>query len=84
MSALTSGLERQGLVERTTAEADGRGVFFNPTKKGLETFSRAERLLAERFNDVLGDARGTLKALDTSSIEAALDAQVDRDFGTPP
>jgi len=84
MSALTAGLERQGLAERSTAAADGRGVFFSTTQKGLDTLYAAERLLAERFEEVLGDAQATLEALDTEAIEQALDRQVDRDFGTPP
>jgi DNA-binding MarR family transcriptional regulator len=84
MSALTAGLERQGLAERSTSAVDGRGVFFSTTQKGLDTLYAAERLLAERFTEVLGDAQATLEALDTEAIERALDRQVDRDFGTPP
>ena len=81
MSALTTGLERLGHFERRTAEADGRGVYFKLTKQGRATLDAAERLLAERFDEVLGDALPSLRALDTEAIEAALDRQADRDFG---
>jgi DNA-binding MarR family transcriptional regulator len=80
MSALTTGLERQGWIERQAATEDGRGVSFVATDSGRERFETAEQLLRGRFADVLGDATDALIALDTETLEAALDQQVERDF----
>ncbi len=83
MSALTSGLERQGWIERGTAPADGRGVSFVASDAGRARFAEAERLLRDRFAAVLGDATDALLAIDTVTIEAALDRQVEQDFPNP-
>jgi DNA-binding MarR family transcriptional regulator len=80
MSALTTGLEKQGWIERRVASGDARGVTFVATGSGRAQFAAAERLLAERFTAVLGDATAALLALDTAAIEAALDVQAERDF----
>ncbi len=80
MSALTTGLERQGWAERRTTTDDGRGVAFVATVDGRAQFERAEELLRRRFAEVLGDATGALLALDTDVLEAALDHQVEQDF----
>jgi DNA-binding MarR family transcriptional regulator len=80
MSALTSGLERQGWAERRPATEDGRGVAFVATPAGREQFERAEDVLRDRFIEVLGEATDALWALDTDALEAALDFQVERDF----
>ena len=82
MSALTTGLERQGWIEREAAPADGRGVSFVATDEGRRQFARAEDVLRRRFASVLGDATGALQALDTGALEAALDHQAERDFPT--
>lgn len=82
MSALTTGLERQGWIEREAAPADGRGVSFVATDEGRRQFARAEDVLRRRFASVLGDATGALRALDTTALEAALDHQAERDFPT--
>jgi len=81
MSALTAGLERQGLAERHDDEADGRGVHFVMTSKGQQVFDEVEHLLVERFRQVLGTTEESLRNLDTIVLEAALDQQLDRDFG---
>jgi len=80
MSALTTGLERQGWVERQVTTEDGRGVAFVATAAGRRQFERAEDLLRRRFATVLGAATDALAALDTEALEAALDHQVERDF----
>ncbi len=82
MSALTTGLERQGWIEREAAPADGRGVSFAATEAGRLQFAEAEELLRRRFSSVLGDATEALRALDTEALEAALDHQAERDFPT--
>jgi len=82
MSALTTGLERQGWIERETSPTDGRGVSFVATVAGREQFARAEELLRRRFAAVLGDATDALKELDTDALEAALDQQAEQDFPT--
>jgi len=80
MSALTTGLERSGWVERRATSDDGRGVVFVATDAGRGQFERAEDLLRRRFAEVLGDATDALQALDTTALEAALDHQAERDF----
>ncbi|MET0666820.1 MAG: MarR family transcriptional regulator [Acidimicrobiales bacterium] len=80
MSALTTGLEKQGWIERRTATEDGRGVAFVATDTGRERFQAAEHRLSEHFAAVLGDATEALLGLDTATIEDALDRQVERDF----
>ncbi|MET1040840.1 MAG: MarR family transcriptional regulator [Acidimicrobiales bacterium] len=80
MSALTTGLERQGWIGRQAATDDGRGVTFVATDTGRERFQAAEHLLSEHFAAVLGDATEALLGLDTATIEDALDQQVERDF----
>lgn len=80
MSALTTGLERQGWIRREAAAADGRGVSFVATDAGRAQFERAEDLLRQRFAAVLGDATEALLALDTDALEAALDHQAEQDF----
>lgn len=82
MSALTTGLERQGWIEREASPADRRGVSFVATDAGREQFARAEELLRGRFGTVLGDATVALQALDTDALEAALDQQAEQDFPT--
>ena len=83
MSALTTGLEKQELIERSDAESDGRGVYFCASRKGLAALADVERLLVQRFNEILGTAGESLGALDSPAIGAALDRQADRDFGPP-
>ncbi|MGW4030058.1 MarR family winged helix-turn-helix transcriptional regulator [Streptomyces sp. NPDC004838] len=84
VSALTNGMVRSGLIERSDTAGDGRGVVFSITDHGVETLRRAEALLVGRIREVLGesgDAVSALSALRVEAIEAALDAQVDKDFG---
>ncbi|WP_329014175.1 MarR family winged helix-turn-helix transcriptional regulator [Streptomyces sp. NBC_00690] len=84
VSALTNGMVRAGLIERSDAARDGRGVLFSITQHGVDTLRGAEDLLVERIKDVLGetgDALGAFRALRVDEIEAALDAQADKDFG---
>ena len=76
ISALTTGLERAGLLERSHIEADGRAVYFITSKKGKDLLARAESLLVKRFAEALGTATSAveiLSALDAESISAALD-----------
>lgn len=81
ISSLTTGLERMGLFERSTAESDGRGVYFVASERGLEALHHVERLLVQRFVEILGPAMQSLSELDVAAIETALDQQVERDFG---
>jgi DNA-binding MarR family transcriptional regulator len=84
VSALTNGMVRAGLIERSDTAGDGRGVVFSITRHGVDTLRAAETLLVERIKDVLGttgDALAALGALRVEEIEAALDAQADKDFG---
>jgi DNA-binding MarR family transcriptional regulator len=81
MSALTSGLERMGLLERHDDEVDGRGVHFVTTEQGRQVFAEVEDRLVERFRAVLGPAEQALRELDTVALETALERQTDRDFG---
>lgn len=74
ISALTTGLERAGLLERSHIEADGRAVYFITSKKGKDLFAKA--LLVRRFSEALGTAAcavETLSAADAELISAALD-----------
>jgi len=82
MSALTTGMLKAGLLERNDAEGDGRGVEFGATKHGLDVLASLEDRLVERFAEVLGPAAASLTSLDGAAIEAALDREVDREFGT--
>lgn len=81
VTSLMNGLARSGLIARESAHDDGRGVRFVVTPLGAERLRHADALLIERFTDTLGDARVALEALSTMPLEAALDAQADRDFG---
>ncbi|GII92470.1 MarR family winged helix-turn-helix transcriptional regulator [Sinosporangium siamense] len=81
ISALTSGMVRDGLIERSGLASDGRGVVFDVTDQGLEMLRNAEHLLIERFEHVLGDATSALEVLDSLALEDALDQQADKDFG---
>ncbi|TPW15250.1 MAG: hypothetical protein FD127_898, partial [Acidimicrobiaceae bacterium] len=53
------------------------------SRKGLAALADVERLLVQRFNEILGTAGESLGALDSPAIGAALDRQADRDFGPP-
>jgi DNA-binding MarR family transcriptional regulator len=81
MSALTTGMLKAGLLERNDAEGDGRGVEFGATRHGLDVLAALEDRLVARFVEVLGPAAASLKTLDVEAIEAALDREVDREFG---
>lgn len=81
ISALTNGMVKAGLIERSGSAADGRGVIFSATSDGRKILSKVERLLIERFENVLGDAKDALMLLHGDALEAALDTQADKDFG---
>ncbi|MFI6287185.1 MarR family winged helix-turn-helix transcriptional regulator [Streptomyces sp. NPDC051018] len=84
VSALTNGMVRAGLIERSDTAGDGRGVLFSITEHGEGSLRRAEVLLVERITEVLGESSGALsalRALQVEAIEEALDDQADRDFG---
>lgn len=81
LTSLMKGMERSGLIAREIVDDDGRGVLFVVTPLGAERLRHAELLLIERFTDTLRDARAALEALNTAPLDAALDAQADRDFG---
>ena len=52
LSTLIAALDKQGLVQRTSVNADRRGVRLELTKKGLATIARVE----ERFGEIFDDA----------------------------
>ena len=81
VTSLTNGMVKAGLIAREASPEDGRGVVFVITPLGEERLRTAERMLVERFAAVLGDAAPALAALQTAPLQAALDAQADRDFG---
>ena len=81
VSSLTNGMVKAGLIARESSPDDGRGVVFVITDFGLERLRTAERMLVDRFREVLGDAGVALEQLDTGPLHAALDEQVERDFG---
>ncbi|MEV4893189.1 MarR family winged helix-turn-helix transcriptional regulator [Nonomuraea sp. NPDC050540] len=81
ISALTNGMVRSGLIERGGLASDGRGVVFDVTRHGHEVLDTVNRLLVERFQEVLGDAREVLKVLNSEALEEALERQADKDFG---
>ncbi|MEV7287684.1 helix-turn-helix domain-containing protein [Streptomyces sp. NPDC093252] len=84
VSALTNGMVRAGLIERSETAGDGRGVVFSITQHGVDTLRGAEGLLVQRIKDVLGetgDAVEAFRALRVEEIEAALDIQAEKDFG---
>lgn len=83
ISALTNGMVKANLIERSGTAADGRGVLFSITTEGLDRLRTVEARLVERFREVLGDARDALVPLSSGVLEAALDAQVDKEFGPP-
>jgi DNA-binding MarR family transcriptional regulator len=78
LSTLIAALDRQGLVQRTTVDADRRGVRLELTKKGLATIGRVEDRFGEVFDDAtagcerrrLLDALGELASELTEQIEA--------------
>jgi DNA-binding MarR family transcriptional regulator len=78
LSTLIAALDRQGLVQRTTVDADRRGVRLELTKKGLATIARVEDRFGEVFDDATVDcergrlleALGELAAELTEQIEA--------------
>ena len=51
LSTLIGALEKQGLVRRTTVDADRRGVRLELSKKGLAAIERVERRFTEVFDD---------------------------------
>jgi DNA-binding MarR family transcriptional regulator len=81
VSSLTNGMVKAGLIAREASPDDGRGVVFVITDLGLERLRAADRMLVDRFREVLGDAGAALERLDTAPLHAALDEQADRDFG---
>ena len=81
ISSLTNGMVKAGLIAREASPGDGRGVVFVITELGVERLRTAERMLVERFTEVLGDAAPALARLETPELLAALDEQADRDFG---
>lgn len=81
VTQLTNGMVKAGLIAREPTPGDGRGVVFVVTPLGAERLQAADRLLVERFTEVLGDASLALEALETLPLEAALDAQATKDFG---
>lgn len=83
ISALTTGMVKLGLIERSGHASDGRGVFFAVTSDGEETLHKVEHLLVRRFADVLGDADEALKMLDSEMLDSVLDLQAEKDFGGP-
>jgi DNA-binding MarR family transcriptional regulator len=52
LSTLIAGLERQGLVERTTVDDDRRGVRLELTSAGVDAIARID----QRFGDVFDSA----------------------------
>lgn len=83
VTSLTNNMVKAGLIARQVSTEDGRGVVFEITDLGLERLQNAERMLVERFNEVLGAGAPALAALDTVPLLAALDEQAARDFGKP-
>jgi DNA-binding MarR family transcriptional regulator len=81
MSALTTGLEKLKLLERTNDENDGRGVYFVATRKGRKILEEVEARMTEQFREILGPAAKSLTGLRSAAINAALDRQADREFG---
>jgi DNA-binding MarR family transcriptional regulator len=81
IAALTAGLERLKLVEREVAESDKRGVYFVASAEGRKAVAEAEREMAIRFADVLGDSVDVLNVLASPAFEKALDNQAEREFG---
>ncbi|SEE58090.1 MarR family winged helix-turn-helix transcriptional regulator [Jiangella alba] len=81
IASLTSGLERMGLIERTTAETDRRGVYYTATEKGRQVVAEIDATMAAKFTKVLGENTALLHPLASDQIEAALDAQLAHDFG---
>jgi DNA-binding MarR family transcriptional regulator len=51
LSTLIATLERQGLVQRASVDADKRGVRLELTRKGLATIERVEARFGEIFDD---------------------------------
>jgi DNA-binding MarR family transcriptional regulator len=86
ISALTTGLERAGLLERSHTEEDGRAVYFITSQAGRDLLAQAEALLVRRFTEALGPltpAIETFSALDSEMIMAALDTAAAITLGTP-
>jgi DNA-binding MarR family transcriptional regulator len=84
VTALMTGLEKMGLIEREVDEFDKRGVHFIASTKMKKVLAEVERDLVRRFGEVLGDSAKSLAALTgTEAIEEALDRQAEREFGAP-
>lgn len=81
VASLTAGLESMGLIERTMAEDDRRGVYYAATTAGRAAIAEIDAELAVKFTAVLGERTDVLLALADPRVEAALDAQVALDFG---
>ncbi|MEU6084399.1 MarR family transcriptional regulator [Streptomyces sp. NPDC047108] len=81
ISALTNGMVKSGLIERSGLASDGRGVIFDITQHGLDVLATVNRLLVERFQETLGSADAALKVLDSEVLAEALEIQADKDFG---
>lgn len=70
LTALVSGLERNGCIERHADESDGRGVRIELTEKGLETFELLERALTNSL-------RGLTEGDEGAGVRSGLDALAD-------
>jgi DNA-binding MarR family transcriptional regulator len=89
IAAVTAGLEKAGLLDRTIAEHDKRGVYYVATDEGRRVVRDVEERMAERFTAVLGPSLPLVEALSDPALESALDAEAARTFGpvefvTPP
>ncbi len=76
ISALTTGLERANLLERSHTEEDGRAVYFITSQLGMDLLAEVETLLVQRFTEALGPATSALdilSTLDSDLISTALD-----------
>ncbi|HET9441686.1 MAG TPA: MarR family winged helix-turn-helix transcriptional regulator, partial [Acidimicrobiales bacterium] len=78
LTALVDGAVARGLVERTAAPDDRRGVRHTVTPAGLDALARADAIVATRLAEVSGhlaaaDARRVLEGLELlgRALEAA-------------
>jgi DNA-binding MarR family transcriptional regulator len=78
LTALVSGLERDGRLRRNSVAQDGRGIHIQLTDKGLDDLERAEATLA-RLVEALsskGEQESILDALD--QLAQVLDQEIEQ------
>ncbi len=76
LTALVDGLEKEGLLERSTVEGDRRGIRLELTPRGLELLDRAEAHLGLVVGTLAaeGDADSVLDGLD--ALASILERQI--------